>query len=103
MLAGALVALWARPTFAQQPAPAPAQSAPQSGPTLTLQQAEMMALQNHPQIQAAQNEAAFTNQQIVEARSAYFPTVNADVTGSGANVGARIGAAFITDSRLFDV
>jgi len=69
---------------------------------LTLQQAETMALQNHPQIQAAQHEAAFANQQIVEARSAYFPAVNADVTGSGANNGARIGAGFITDSRLFD-
>lgn len=61
-----------------------------------------MALQNHPQIQAAQNEAAFNNQQIVERRSAYFPTVNADVTGSGANSGARIGAGSLTDSRLFD-
>ena len=69
---------------------------------LTLQQAEMMALQNHPQIQAAQNELAFANQQIVEERSAYFPTVNADVTGSGANYAARIGAGYITDSRLFD-
>jgi len=85
-----LVAFCAPPVMAQAP------------PTLTLQQAEMMAVQNHPQIQAAQNEAAFTNQQIVEARSAYFPTVNADVTGSGANYGARIGAGFITDSRLFN-
>ena len=74
----------------------------QPGPMLTLQQAEMMALQNHPQIQAAQNELAFANQQIVEERSAYFPTVNADVTGSGANYAARIGAGYITDSRLFD-
>lgn len=91
-----MVAFWAGQLLAQAPAP------PQPGPMLTLQQAEMMALQNHPQIQAAQHEAAFTNQQIVETRSAYFPAVNADVTGSGANEGARIGAAFITDSRLFD-
>ena len=61
-----------------------------------------MALQNHPQIQAAQHEAAFSSQQIVEARSAYFPTVNADLTGSGANRDARIGAGFITTSSLFD-
>ena len=81
-------------TAAPQPTPPP--------PMLTLQQAETMALQNHPQIQAAQNEAAFTNQQMVEARSAYFPTVTADITGSQANYGARIGAGFITDSRLFD-
>lgn len=74
----------------------------QQTPTLTLQQAEAMAVRNHPRIQAAQDEAAFSNQQIVEQRAAYLPTVNADVTGSAANYGARIGAGFITDSRLFD-
>ncbi len=72
------------------------------GPMLTLQQAETTALQNHPQIQAAQNEAAFSNQQVVQSRSSYYPTVTADLTGSTANNGARIGAGFITDSRLFD-
>jgi len=61
-----------------------------------------MALQNHPRIQAAQNEAGFTNEQIVQARSAYFPTVTGEITGSQANYGARIGAGFLTDSRLFD-
>jgi outer membrane protein len=76
--------------------------AAQQPPRLTLQQAEMMALQNHPQIQAAQNEAAFTTQQITEARSAYYPVVTAEVTGSQANNGARIGAGFLTDSRLFN-
>jgi outer membrane protein len=71
-------------------------------PALTLRQAEEMALRNHPRIQAAQNEAAFSDQQIVEARSAYFPTVTYDVTGSGANDHARIGAGFLNASSLFD-
>src|SRR5579859_8003630 len=70
--------------------------------TLTLQQAEEMALRNHPQVQAAQNEVNYANQQIVETRSAYFPAVSADLTGSQANNGARIGAGYLTDSRLFD-
>jgi outer membrane protein len=83
-------------------APAAAQAPALSSPALTLQQAETMALLNHPQIQAAQNELAFTNRHIVEARSAYFPTVTGEITGSQANYGARIGAGFITDSRLFD-
>jgi len=108
---------------AQQPAPAnpiPAQALPPTtpptrtpappaplppvtpGPMLTLQQAEAMAVQNHPQIQAAQNEAAYSNQQIVEQRSAWFPTISGAVTGSVANENARIGAGFISDSRLFD-
>lgn len=61
-----------------------------------------MALKNHPQVLAAASEAGYANQQIVEARSAYFPTVDVDITGSGANTGGRIGAGFITDSRLFN-
>jgi outer membrane protein len=74
----------------------------QQPPRLTLQEAEMMALQNHPQIQAAQNEAAYTEQQITISRSGYYPAVNAEFTGSQANKGARIGAGFLTDSRLFN-
>lgn len=74
----------------------------QQPPTLTLQSAEAIALQNHPQIQAAQSEAQFANQQITVARSPYYPLVSADVTGSEANHGSRIGAGFLTDSRLFD-
>lgn len=62
----------------------------------------MIALQNHPRIQAAQNEVAFTNEQIVETRSAYYPAVSANVTGTQANNEARIGAGLLTDSRIFD-
>jgi len=74
----------------------------QQPPKLTLQLAETIALQNHPQIQAAQSEAQYANQQITVARSPYYPVVSADVTGSQANNGARIGAGSLTDSRLFD-
>ncbi|HEV2199856.1 MAG TPA: TolC family protein [Bryobacteraceae bacterium] len=74
----------------------------QQPPKLTLQSAEAIALQNHPQIQAAQSEAQFANQQITVARSPYYPLVSADATGSQANHGSRIGAGFLTDSRLFD-
>jgi len=78
-------------TFAQAPPP-----------KLSLKDAEAMALKNHPQILAAQSQAGYANQQLVETRSAYYPTVDADVTGSTANNGARIGAGFLTDSRLFN-
>jgi outer membrane protein len=93
-LAAILLLGGAKSSTAQQP--------PQQPPKLTLQQAEMTALQNHPQIQAAQNEAAYANQQITVARAPYYPAVSAEVTGSQANNGARIGAGFLTDSRLFD-
>ena len=53
--------------------PPPQAPASQSLPTLTLQQAQALAIQNHPQIQAAQNEINYSNQQIIENRSAYYP------------------------------
>ena len=61
-----------------------------------------MAIQNHPQIQAAQNEVNFANQQIVESRAAYYPTVTGDLTGSQGNNLARIGAGDLSASRLFN-
>ena len=57
----------------------------QTPPMLTLQQAEAMAIKNHPQIQAAQNEVNFANQQIVINRAAYYPNITGDVTGSQGN------------------
>lgn len=69
---------------------------------LTLQQAEQMAIQNHPQIQAAQHEAAYADQQIVINRAALYPQITADGTGSEGNNNARIGAGTLAASRLFD-
>ena len=89
-----LAAVGLRLGSAQTPAAAP--------PVLTLQQAESLAIQNHPQIQAAQHEVNYANQQIVESRSALYPLVNGDVTASQANNLARIGAGDLTDSRLYD-
>jgi outer membrane protein len=74
----------------------------QTPPTLTLQQAEAIALQNHPQVQAAQHEVNYSNQQIVENRAAYYPNVTGDLTGSQGNNLARIGAGDLSASRLFD-
>jgi outer membrane protein len=69
---------------------------------LKLSDAEAMALRNHPQVLAAQNETFARNQRIVEERSAYYPSVDGEMTGSAANIGARIGAGFLVDSALFD-
>ena len=77
-------------------------TAAQTPPLLTLQQAEELAIKNHPQIQAAQNEVNFANQQIVINRSAYYPDVSGDITGSQGNNLARIGAGDLPASRLFD-
>ncbi len=74
----------------------------QNAPMLTLQQAEQMALANHPQIQAAQHEANYSNQQVTVNRAAYYPQITGDATGSQGNNDARIGAGTLAASRLFD-
>ena len=71
-------------------------------PPLTLKDAEAMALKNHPQVQAAQLDFQASQQGIAEARSAYFPTLQGDLTGSEANPQARIGAGYLAASRLWD-
>jgi len=88
---GVMAVLCGQMAFAQAP--------PQK---LTLKDAEALALKNHPQILAAQSQIGYANQELVEARSAYYPTIDADVTGSGANHDSRIGAGFLTDSRMFN-
>ncbi len=74
----------------------------QTPPRLTLQEAEALALKNHPQIQAAQFETEFANQQIVINRAPYYPEMTGDLTASQGNNLARIGAGDLSASRLFD-
>jgi outer membrane protein len=69
---------------------------------LTLEQAKTLALSNHPQVLAAQDEAAYTNQQVIASRAPYFPTIDADVTGTQGNSGARVGAGALSATRLFN-
>src|SRR5665213_843402 len=77
-----------------RPAQAPPLPNPpaQNLPKLTLTQAEALAIQNHPQVQAAQNEDNYSNQQIVQSRAAFYPNVTGDLTGTQGNNLARIGA-----------
>jgi outer membrane protein len=75
---------------------------PTAGLPLTLPQAEAIALKNHPQIATAQNVAAAATQGITEARAAYYPTIDGEITGSqGLNL-SRLGAGSITTSLLFN-
>ena len=74
----------------------------QTPPKLTLQDAVAIAIKNHPQIQAAQHEVNFAQQQVVINRAPYYPAVNGEITGSQGNDLARIGAGSLAVSRLFD-
>jgi outer membrane protein len=71
-------------------------------PTLTLSQAEAMTVKNHPQIAVARDVAAAAGQNVIEARSAYYPTLKGEVTASQANQLARLGAGALQPSGLFN-
>src|SRR5947209_20297443 len=76
---------------------------PQTPVKLTLTEAKTMALNNHPQVLAAQNEAAYTNEEVAVSRAPYFPTLSADFTGTqSSNSLARVGAGALSASRLFN-
>jgi len=74
----------------------------QAANRITLKEAEDLALKNHPQILAAEDEVSIAGQQVVEARAAYYPSIAVDLTGAQGNPNSRIGAGFFTTSRLFD-
>ena len=74
----------------------------QTTQTLTLHDAEQIALQNHPQIQAASNLASVAQAQVTQAKSAYYPLVYGSATGSYAENVTRIGAGGLTSPRVFD-
>ena len=102
----AAVAAAQTPASQDPPAQTPAAQTPPaqtpSGPKLTLKDAEALAIKNHPEVQAAQLDYQASRQAIAEARAAYFPTLDGDITGSQANPQSRIGAGYLTVSRLWD-
>jgi outer membrane protein len=70
---------------------------------LTLRQAEETALAKHPQISAADLLALAAKQVVRETRSAYFPTVTANVTAVGAgDDNTRITAGGLNNPLILD-
>src|ERR1700730_6887593 len=74
----------------------------QSTQSLTLQDAEKIAIQNHPQIQAATYLASAAAAQVTEARSAYYPQVYGSVTGVEAEHNSRVAAGGLNNPIVFD-
>lgn len=68
--------------------------------TLTLAQAEDYALQNHPRIASSGLRALAAGKIVTEVRSAYFPTLSGNVTGTVANEGTIIAAGALQTSSL---
>jgi outer membrane protein len=81
---------------------APSQSQSQNGQRLTLMEAESIAIQNHPQIQAAAQLALAAAAQVKEVQSAYYPQASGALTGAKAETNSRIAAGFLNSPSLFD-
>lgn len=75
---------------------------PQSTQKLTLQEAEQIAIQNHPRVQAALNLASAAKSQVTQARSVYYPTVYGSLTAAYAENNSRIEAGFLNNPSVFD-
>lgn len=70
--------------------------------TVSLAEAQAIALRNHPRIASAAFTAEAGSAVVKEVRSAYFPTVSGNVTGVGSEHGATLTAGAITTSSLYN-
>ena len=80
----------------------PVSTPAQAAQSLTLQQAEQIAVQNLPQIQAAINLASAAQSQVTQTRSAYYPTAYGSLTGVGAENDSRIAAGALNNPVIYD-
>jgi outer membrane protein len=80
----------------------PLTASAQSPQHLTLSEARDRALQNSPRIQAGQFAALEAAQRVREVRSAYFPTLVANVTGATAPDNTRITAGALNNPTILD-
>jgi len=69
---------------------------------LTLHDAEQRALAGHPGILAAQAAAQAAEQNVGEAKAAYFPAIVGNVTGATAPANTRITAGALNNPSIFD-
>ncbi len=72
----------------------------QTAQRLNLQEAESIAIQNHPRIQAAAELASAAAAQVKEVQSAYYPQANGSLTGVKAETNSAIAAGFLTSSAF---
>jgi outer membrane protein len=72
-----------------------------AGATLTLAQAEAIALKNNPQITIGKLRALVASQYIREARAALLPTASLSVTAVDSNPGSRLSAGFLNNPILY--
>lgn len=76
--------------------------AAQNSQNLSLADAEKIAIQNHPQIQAAGYLAVAAQARVTEARSAYYPQAVGSLTGVESETNSRISAGALNNPIIFD-
>ncbi len=77
-----------------------AAATPDNLPTLTLAQAEQLAIRNNPRISVAKLTALAQHEITLEARSAELPAATANLTAVQAEEAGRLSAGSLTASRL---
>lgn len=77
-------------------------AAAQNAQRLSLQEAEQIAVQNHPRVQAAADLAAEAKAEVTQAKSAYYPFANGSVTAVDAENNSRIAAGGINNSIIYE-
>lgn len=85
-----LLAVWTLPALAQTPR------------KLTLQEAEALAVQQHPQIAGARLATQVAGQAVRETRAPLFPQVSASATAAGAVDNSRIAAGFLNAPNVLN-
>lgn len=76
--------------------------APNTGPSLTLDQAEQLAIRQNPNISVARLLALAQAQVVREARSPEMPAVRADFTAVDAHTNTRVTAGALNNPSIFD-
>ncbi len=76
--------------------------AAQNVQTLSLHEAEQIAIENHPQIQAAANLASAAKSQVTEQRSAYYPMTNGSITAVDSENNSRIAAGYLNNPIIYE-
>jgi outer membrane protein len=92
-----------------QPAPASpsmkmqqtAQVTPANTKSLTIEEAEAIAIKNNPQITVGKLRALEAQEFVRETRSALMPTASLNLSAIGADGGSRLAAGYLTNGRLY--
>lgn len=99
-----LLAVFAANCFAQNQMPSvtqPQASAHGTGRSLTLQDAEAIALQKNPQITVGKLRALQAHEFVRETRSALMPMASLSVTGVQSRAGSRIAAGYLNNPVIY--